>query len=270
MVYTRKKSGVFERSAGERTREVFKNVKPDMKEKTSKLAIFDIDGTIFRKNLHFELINELAWMKIFPLDVRRQLIDIYTNWVEHEGTYEQYRHAIVNLYAEHIAGCRKSDVLRASRVVIPFHAKRTYVFAENLIKQLRAEGYHLIAVSGSPSEVVEEYNTHYLKFDAAFGSLYELNDQDIYTGVAAFEPSQNKGEVVKQYAYEHGLSLEGSYGIGDTESDGSFLRLVTFPIAFNPNQNLKEQAEKERWRIVVEKKDVIYEVTPDKLSSSKT
>ncbi len=67
--------------------------------------------------------------------------------------------------------------------------------------------------------------------------------------------------MVKQYVYEHGLSLEDSYGIGDTESDGSFLRLMRHPIAFNPNQNLKEQAEKEHWRIVVEKKDVIYEIS---------
>jgi hypothetical protein len=40
------------------------------------------------------------------------------------------------------------------------------------------------------------------------------------------------------------------------------LRFVKYPIAFNPNQNLKEQAEKEHWRIVIEKKDVVYEITP--------
>ena len=233
-----------------------------MQKKTNKLAVFDIDGTIFRKNLHFELINELAWMKMFPLDVRRQLTDIYTDWIEHEGTYEDYRQAIVRLYSEHIAGCRKADVLRASKIVIPFHAKRTYVFAEDLIKRLRSEGYHMIAVSGSPSEVVEEYNDHYLKFDAAFGSIYTLDANDIYTGEASFEPSKNKGEVVKQYVYEHGLTLEDSYGIGDTESDGSFLGLVEYPIAFNPNEGLKAAAEKSGWRIVIEKKDVIYEIAP--------
>lgn len=237
-----------------------------MQKKTNKLAVFDIDGTIFRKNLHFELINELAWMKMFPLDVRRQLTEIYTDWIEHEGTYEDYRQAIVRLYAEHIVGCRKEDVLRASKIVIPFHAKRTYVFAEDLIRTLRAEGYHMIAVSGSPSEVVEEYNNHYLKFDAAFGSIYELDAEDRYTGVASFEPSKNKGEVVKQYAYEHGLTLEGSYGIGDTESDKSFLGLMEHPIAFNPNQGLKAAAEKAGWRIVVEKKDVIYEIPFGKTS----
>ena len=41
-----------------------------------KLAIFDIDGTIFRKNLAFELLNELAWMKIFPKSVRDELITL--------------------------------------------------------------------------------------------------------------------------------------------------------------------------------------------------
>ena len=226
----------------------------------NKLAIFDIDGTIFRKNLHFELINELAWMKVFPLEARNALTTIYTNWLEHEGTYEEYRKALVELYAKHINGCAYDDVIKASKMVVAFHAKRTYIYAEKLIKKLRSAGYYLIAVSGSPIEVVEEYNNHYLKFDHAFGSLYTLDDTKHYTGEAIFEPSKNKGHVVEQYMYEHKLSLKDSYGVGDTESDISFLKLVKHPIAFNPNKNLKHVAEQEHWPIVVEKKDVIYEI----------
>jgi len=56
------------------------------------------------------------------------------------------------------------------------------------------------------------------------------------------------------------MTLEDSYGIGDTESDVSLLELVKNPIAFNPNENLKVIAEKKGWRIVVEKKDVIYDI----------
>lgn len=231
--------------------------------KKNKIAIFDIDGTIFRKNLHFELINELAWMKIFPAAVRNTLTKIYTNWLEHEGTYDDYRKALVELYSKHIKGCLREDVLKASQIVIPFHAKRTYIFAEKLIKKLRADGYHLIAVSGSPIEVVEEYNRNYLKFDSVFGSIYTLDKEKRYTGVAEFEPSKNKGHVVEQYMYEHKLTFKDSYGVGDTESDISFLRLVENPIAFNPNQNLKAVAEKEQWKVVVEKKDVIYEIAPE-------
>jgi phosphoserine phosphatase len=58
------------------------------------------------------------------------------------------------------------------------------------------------------------------------------------------------------------LALEGSYGLGDTESDAPFLEIVENPIAFNPNYNLKKIAEEKGWRIVVEKKDVIYEIHP--------
>ena len=185
-----------------------------MTKKKEKLAIFDIDGTIFRKNFHFELINELAWMKVFPAEARNELVKIYTTWLEHEGTYEDYRKALVALYAEHIKGCPQAEVIRASKILVPFHAKRTYIFAERLIKKLRAENYRMLVISGSPLEVVEEYNRHYLKFDAVFGSIYEVDSNGLYTGVASFEPSKNKGHLVEQYLYEHKLSLAESYAIG--------------------------------------------------------
>lgn len=231
--------------------------------KKNRIAIFDIDGTIFRKNLHFELINELSWMKIFSAEARNKLIEVYSGWLEHEGTYEDYRKALVALYSEHIKGCSQKEVFKACEILIPFHAKRTYIYAEELMKKLRKGGYHIIAVSGSPIEVVEEYNRQYLNFENVFGSIYALDANGKYTGEASFEPSRNKGQVVEQYVYEHKLTFEDSYGIGDTESDGSFLKLVDHPIAFNPNHNLKTLAEKEGWKIVVEKKDVVYEINEE-------
>lgn len=225
-----------------------------------KIAIFDIDGTIFRKNLHFELIDELTWLKVFPRKARNILTELYTNWLEHRGTYESYRRAIVDLYAQYIKGCSKKNVEDASRIVMPFYENRTYIFAEELIARLKKENYHIIAISGSPIEIVEEYNRRHLNFDAVFGSVYELDSKGIYTGGTVFEPTKNKGEVVRQYVFENNLNLRDSYGIGDTESDASFLEIVENPIAFNPNQNLKAIAEKNGWRIVVEKKDVINEM----------
>ncbi|MFA7209490.1 MAG: HAD-IB family hydrolase [Parcubacteria group bacterium] len=229
--------------------------------KKTKLAIFDIDGTIFRKNLAYELINELSWKGIFKKDVRKELVKYYCNWLDHKGTYEEYRQALVDLYVQNLKGCKKEDVVRASKEVIKFFQDRTYVFAEDLIRKLKAENYNIIAVSGSPSEIVEEYNKH-LQFDAVFGSVYELDEHDVYTGDSTFEPTKGKSQVVRQYMVENNLSLSGSYGIGDTESDASVLEMVENPIAFNPNLNLKEIAEKNNWQIIVEKKDVIYDMSP--------
>lgn len=229
--------------------------------KKNKLAIFDIDGTIFRKNLHFELINELAWLRIFPKSAKKDLIKLYSSWLEHKGTYETYRSALVNLYAENIVGKTQEDIKKASKIVIPFHQNRTYIFAEGLIEKLKSEGYHIIAISGSPIEVVEEFNEMHLGFDKVFGTVYELDENDKYTGEEEFTPVKDKGQIVKQYAYENELTLNESYGIGDTESDASFLELVDNPIAFNPNYNLKQVAEKKGWKIKVEKKDVVYDIS---------
>lgn len=225
-----------------------------------KIAAFDIDGTIFRKNLAFELINELAWMKIFKKAVCDKLVKLYSDWLEHAGTYEEYRKALVKLYVQNLKGCKQSDIVEASRSVISFHKDRTYIFAMDLIKKLRSEKYNIIAVSGSPYEIVREYN-RYLKFDAVFGSVYEVDKSGIYTGKTIFEPTVHKGHVVKQYATENNLVLDDSYGVGDTESDAKFLEIVDNPIAFNPNLNLKKIAEEKGWRIVVEKKDVIYDLS---------
>lgn len=229
--------------------------------KQNKLAVFDIDGTIFRKNLAFELINELSWLNVFPRKVRDQIVDHYTDWLEHKGTYETYRRSLVDVYEKYLKGCKKEDVDHASRMVVAFHKDRTYIFAEKLISTLRRDNYHIIAVSGSPIEIVREFNAKHLHFDTVFGSVYGMDSKGIYTGETTYEPTKNKGEVVKQYAFEHGLTLEGSYGVGDTESDASFLELVENPIAFNPNENLKQIAQQSGWRIVVEKKDVIYDMT---------
>lgn len=228
--------------------------------KKNKIAIFDIDGTIFRKNLHFELINELVWLKVFPQRVRKELVAIYADWLEHEGVYDDYRRKLVDLYAQYIVGCSSEDVKKASRILMPFHEKRTYIFAEQLIKKFRDENFYIVAISGSPIEIVEEYNRRYLKFDQVLGSVYSVGTDGLYTGGADFEPTKNKGLAAKQIIYENHLTFDGSYGIGDTESDASLLELVEYPIAFNPNQNLKTMAEAKAWRMVVEKKDVIYEI----------
>ena len=102
-----------------------------------KLAIFDIDGTIFRKNLSFELINELSWMKIFKKTVRKDLVKHYSDWLDHKGTYEEYRKALVELYDDNIKGCRKEDIVKASQIVVPFYQNRVYIFATDLIEKLR-------------------------------------------------------------------------------------------------------------------------------------
>ena len=106
-----------------------------------KLAIFDIDGTIFRKNLHFELIDELSWLRIFSKDARKTLVRVYADWLEHRGTYEEYRKKIVSIYERELKGCCQKDIVDASRKVADFNKDRVYIFTRDLIKKLKKTKY---------------------------------------------------------------------------------------------------------------------------------
>ena len=70
----------------------------------------------------------------------------------------------------------------------------------------------------------------------------------------------NKSAVLKRAVEKEDLTFIASYGLGDTESDISMLELVETPIAFNPNRVLYRHAKKMDWQVVVEIKDVIYEL----------
>lgn len=91
--------------------------------------------------------------------------------------------------------------------------------------------------------------------------MYELGPEDRFTGkINDLHLIANKANIVKRALEKEKLTLECSIGVGDTEGDISFLELVEQPICFNPNTRLYKHAKRMGWKIVVERKDVIYEL----------
>ncbi|MFZ5390681.1 MAG: HAD family hydrolase [Patescibacteria group bacterium] len=225
------------------------------KTKKNKVAVFDIDGTIFRSSLQRELIMELVKYGVFPPIVKKELEKDFFSWVDRRGSYEDYIMGVVNSYEKRIPGVSTDDVRHVARIVIGKQKNRVYTFTRDLIKKLRPT-HHLLAISGSPIEIVREFNRIW-RFDKVYGMEFEIKDER-YTGKVKFLPITDKRAVLQNYIAEKGLSLSGSVGVGDTENDASFLSLVAKPICFNPNINLYRIAKKKDWPIVVERKDVIY------------
>jgi len=68
----------------------------------------------------------------------------------------------------------------------------------------------------------------------------------------------NKGTILQRAVRKENLTLKDSISVGDTESDIPMLDLTDTSIAFNPNMMLLRHARRQKWEVVVERKDVVY------------
>jgi len=143
--------------------------------------------------------------------------------------------------------------------VVAFHRVRLYRFTRDLVKKLRRTHF-LLAISQSPYEVVAPFAKS-LGFDKVYAQVYEVGRNVRFTGRVLYEDIiANKAEVLRRAVRKEGLTLTGSVGVGDTESDIPFLEMVAKPVCFNPNSKLYRYAKRMKWNVVVERKDVVYEL----------
>ncbi len=225
----------------------------------TRVAFFDIDGTIFRSSLLIELVEGLIKEGIFPAEAAEEYREAFEAWRNREGSYEVYIHAVIETFLRHIQGVYYGDFVEVGRRVVAVQRRIVYRYTRDLIKKLKQEGYYLVAISQSPKAVLDEFCEQY-GFDKVYGRVYELGPQDRFTGVVIDEHLIiNKSAIVQRvYANNPSLTTEESIAIGDTDGDISLLETVENPICFNPNSTLYHHAKRRQWEVVVERKDVIY------------
>lgn len=224
-----------------------------------KVAVFDIDGTIFRSSLLIELVDALIMEGIFPRKTGDVYAKEYAKWIDRKGSYEDYIGGVVRAYRNYIKGVPLSDVLRISNAMMRFHKNRVYRFTRDLLLKLKKTHY-CVAISHSPYTVVSSFAAK-IGFDKVYAYFYEIDSKERFTGNVIEEDfMRDKKRVLLRAIGTEGLTLKGSIGVGDTDSDIPFLKMVEHPIAFNPNEKLYRIAKHLGWDITVERKDVIYKV----------
>ena len=228
--------------------------------KAKKLAIFDIDGTIFRSSLLIELVEALIQEKIFSPSALKIYETARKQWLDRKGEYDDYIAAVVESFKKNLKGVDYDDFLKVARKVVLLNKDRVYRFTRDLIKKLKRRKYYLLAVSNSPQAVVKEFCKN-LGFNKVYGRLYEVDEKNRFNGEILFlDLIIDKAKILKRATEKENLTLKGSIGVGDTESDIRFLKLVDNPICFNPNKKLFNYAKRMKWSIVVERKNVIYKL----------
>jgi HAD superfamily phosphoserine phosphatase-like hydrolase len=224
------------------------------------VAVFDIDGTVFRSSLLLELVEALIEKGMFPTEARNTFADSQEEWLNRNGEYGPFIKKVVEAFARHIKGLEYGLVADVAGEIIEAKKHRTYRYTRDLLKELKTNGYYLLGISHSPKFIVDGFG-YELGFDKTYGTFYETGPSNRFTGTIADEHLiMNKSSILKRAIEKEKLVLAGSYGVGDTESDISMLEIVETAIAFNPNRLLYRHAKKAGWQVVVERKDVIYEI----------
>lgn len=224
-----------------------------------KFAVFDIDGTVFRSSLFIEIVYELSRQNLITLPENEHK-QAYAQWSERQKQgYTTYRNKMVEVLESQIKGMKVSDFDQAADAVLQSQAEHVYVFSRSLIKDLKAQNYFMIALSGSQSQLVQRF-ADYWGFNESIGQTYH-EENGVFTGEIT-KTHEGKEKLLEPLIKQHELSNDNSIAVGDTEGDIGMLELVERPIAFNPNRELYKHAVKSGWEIIVERKDMIYKLGP--------
>lgn len=224
------------------------------------VAAFDIDGTVFRSSLTLELVERLLERNILPKESRSLYENERMHWLDREGEYQEYIDKVVEVFNKHIKGVSFQDVANVAGEIVEEKKNHVYRYTRDLVKDLKQKGYYLLAISHSPKFIVDGFG-HEAGFDKVYGFFFTSGPSGNFTGeIEDKDLMQNKASILQRVVRKEGLTLEGSIGVGDTHSDIPLLESVETPIAFNPNKALYTHAKRRGWKIVVERKDVVYEL----------
>ena len=231
---------------------------------TRRAAFFDIDGTIsreglisemFKKMIKYELIDSSKWSN--------EVEPAFTRWDKRVGDYDDYLQKMVDIYTETVRNTSEFHIAYIARRVIEQKGDRVYTYSRERIRMHRERGDLVVAISGSPVELVREMSEKY-GMDDYRGTVYQVNAQGLYSGeIIPMWDAESKRRAVLELAEKHGVDLAESFAYGDTNGDFSMLRLVGNPVAINPTRELLSRIREDDWMrkrvtVIVERKDVTY------------
>jgi HAD superfamily hydrolase (TIGR01490 family) len=226
----------------------------------NKIAVFDIDGTVYREAMSFIVAEALIEKFDFP-EEEKLLADARHAYKSRGSTeaYWVYNKTILEVFKKVLLRTTPTQLSEVIAGLLSSKQDYCYAYTTQLIRQLKDEGRTLIAISGSIANIVEPFAKS-IGFDFVVASGLEVVDGK-FTGERATETKHGKDQILRDLVAEHGLTLAESIGVGDTHRDISMLAATEQPIAFNPNAALYEEAQKRGWNIVLERKNMIYELT---------
>lgn len=222
-------------------------------------AAFDIDGTLIRWQLYHAIADALVKLGFVEPGAYDALHAARMAWKRREAgaSFKSYELELIKTYEQVLMNLTTEQFESAAQAVFEEYKDQTYIYTRQLINELKEQGYLIFAISGSQAEIVKLMARHY-GFDDFVGTVYERQG-DRFTGKSTVG-SHDKRSALNALVTKHRATFSGSLAVGDSRSDAAMLELVEQPIAFNPDRELYGLAAEKGWKIVLERKNMVYEL----------
>ncbi|NLW51816.1 MAG: HAD-IB family hydrolase [Tissierellia bacterium] len=232
-------------------------------------AFFDIDGTLVRESIlikHFKklvkygIIDEKHWVN----SIRPK----YEAFERRHGDFDDYLDEVSTIYKDELIGLNKSLIDFTAQQVIDEGGEMVYRYTRERIKWHREQGHKVFFISGSPDFLVGKLAKIY-EITGYKGTHYNFDENDVFQGdIIQMWDSESKQKEFTAIAEKYDLDLDNSYAYGDTNGDFSMLKRMGHAIAINPSGKLldmirEDEEVKSKVSIIIERKDLVYEVSPD-------
>ncbi len=222
-------------------------------------AVFDIDGTLIRWQMFHAIFDALGKAGHYQPGDYERFTAARKEWKtrKNDESFKEYEAKMVEVVVRNIPTVPLAEFDRIIDEVFEEYKDQVYRYTRDLIKDLKQKGYVIWAISGSPNEAVQKLGAYY-GFDDAIGTIHTRSN-GAFTGEVIAAHS-GKDKVLRDLVAKHGLNFEDSIAVGDSEGDSELLSMVEHPIAFNPSKKLFRVAQEKGWDVVIERKNMIYEL----------
>ncbi len=212
------------------------------------LAIFDLDNTLLRGD------SDHAWGRFL---IENHIVDGEEYERENERYYAQYQAGTLDIM-EFLAFALRPLSLHDRATLDAWH--RQYMQAKvlpmitpaarALVNLHRAHGDTLVIITATnrfvTAPIAEEFEISHL-------IATEPEERDgRFTGKVAGTPCYREGKVtrLKSWIKQQGLTMQDSWFYSDSHNDLPLLSIVDHPVAVNPDDILRREAQQRGWQIL--------------------
>ncbi len=212
------------------------------------LAIFDLDNTLIGGD------SDTSWGDFL---CRKGFVDPEEHTRRHEEYYQDYLNGTLDImdflrFQLEILTRHDVDILHTLRDEYISEMIKPIVLpkAKELVEQHRNQGHQLLIVTAT-NRFITEPIAQLFGIDELIATEPEMINGR-YTGNVAGTPSFAEGKVIRleEWLADRDHSLEGSWFYSDSHNDLPLLKKVENPIAVDPDEKLKEEAEKRGWKVM--------------------